>query len=125
MKTLKKALTATLLGASLIPLLAPAAAPAIPREVGDRLVDISKAIDYLDKTGNLVRVKSAIPNLELAGIAKQYEGKKAVLFEKVKGSAYPVFIGLVWNRETIGGLFDMPKGKVPFAIASAIGAWKN
>ena len=125
MKTLKKALTATLLGASLIPLSA-AAAPAIPREVGDRLVDISKAIDYLDKTGNLVRVKSEVdPNLELAGIAKQYEGKKAVLFEKVKGSAYPVFIGLVWNRETIGGLFDMPKEKVPFAIASAIGAWKN
>ena len=26
----------------------------IPPEVGDRLVDIKKCIDYLDKTGNLV-----------------------------------------------------------------------
>ena len=69
---------------------------AVPAEVGDRLVDIKKCIDYLEKTGNLVRVKSEVdPKYELAGIAKKYEGKKCILFEKVKGSAFPVFIGLL------------------------------
>lgn len=99
---------------------------AVPREVGDRLVDIKKTIDYLEKTGDLVRVKSEVdPKYELAGIAKQYEGKKCVLFEKVKGSKYPVFMGLLWNRETIGKLFETPKEKVPFVLAGAVGAWKK
>lgn len=100
--------------------------PTVPREVADRLVDIQKAIDYLDQTGNLVRVKSeADPHLELAGIARKYEGKKPVLFEKVKGSAYPVFMGLVWNRELIGQLFATPKEQVPFVLAAALGSWKQ
>lgn len=102
------------------------ATPAVPHEVGDRLVDLQKAIDYLAETGQLVRVKSPVdPQLELAGIAKKYEGKKAVLFERVKGSAYPVFMGLVWNRDLIGSLFAAPKEQVPFVIANALGAWKR
>ncbi|MGQ9645166.1 MAG: UbiD family decarboxylase [Thermodesulfobacteriota bacterium] len=98
----------------------------MPKEVGDRLVDIKKCIDYLEKSGNLVRVQSEVdPNLELAGIAKKYEGKKCILFEKVKGSAFPVFMGLLWNREIVGNLFDVPKEKVPFVLGAAIGAWRK
>ena len=94
--------------------------------VGDRLVDIKKCIDYLEKAGNLVRVKSEVdPKFELAGIAKQYEGKKCILFEKVKGSAFPVFMGLLWSREIVGNLFDVPKEKVPFVLGAAIGAWRK
>jgi len=63
----------------------------VPSDVGDRLVDIKKCIAYLEKTGNLIRVKSEVdPNFELAGIAKKYEGGKCILFEKVKGSKVPV-----------------------------------
>jgi 2,5-furandicarboxylate decarboxylase 1 len=95
-------------------------------EVGDRLVDIKKCIAYLEKTGNLVRVKSEVdPSVELAGIAKKYEGKKCIFFEKVKGKTFPVFMGLLWNREIIGGLFNAPKEKVPFVIGAAIGAWRK
>ncbi len=109
----------------LLPVSGSAQSP-MTREVGDRLVDIKKCIEYLEKTGNLVRVKSEVdPLYELAGIAKQYEGKKCILFEKVKGSAYPVFIGLLWNREIIGNLFNSPKEKVPFVIAGAIGSWRK
>jgi len=98
----------------------------IPKEIGDRLVDIKKCIDYLEKTGNLVRVKSEVdPKYELAGIAKKYEGKKCILFEKVKGSAFPVFMGLLWNRDIVGGLFNVPKEKVPFVIGTALGAWRK
>ncbi|WP_367359410.1 UbiD family decarboxylase [Syntrophus sp. (in: bacteria)] len=92
----------------------------------DRLVDLNACIDYLEKTGNLVRVKSEVdPVHELAGIAKKFEGKKCVLFEKVKGSAFPVFMGLLWNRDTVGSLFNVPKEKVPFVIGQAIGAWRK
>lgn len=98
----------------------------MPPEVGDRLVDIKKCIDYLEKTGNLVRVKSEVdPKYELAGIAKKYEGKKCILFEKVRGSAFPVFVGLLWNRDIVGALFNVPKEKVPFVIGAGIGAWRK
>lgn len=57
------------------------AQPSDPSQVGDRLVDLKKCIDYLEKTGNLVRVKSEVDaKHELAGIAKMYEGKKCVFF---------------------------------------------
>lgn len=103
-----------------------AARQPMPDEVADRLVDLGSTIDYLEKTGQLVRVKSEVdPKYELAGIAKQYEGKKCVLFEHVKGSAYPVFIGLLWNRDIVGSLFGVPKEQVPFVIAGAIGPWKK
>ena len=96
------------------------------KEVGDRLVDIKKCIDYLEKTGNLIRVKSEVdPQFELAGIAKKYEGNKCILFEKVKGSAFPVLMGLLWNREIVGSLFNVPKEQVPFVLGAAIGAWRK
>ncbi|MGO9572023.1 MAG: UbiD family decarboxylase [Desulfomonilaceae bacterium] len=98
----------------------------MPVDVANRLVDLTACIEYLEKTGNLVRVKSEVdPVHELAGIAKKYEGKKCVLFEKVKDSQYPVFIGLLWNRDTVGSLFGVAKEQVPFVIANGIGAWKK
>ncbi len=102
------------------------AQPSPSTQTGDRLVDIKACIAFLEKSGNLVRVKSEVdPVHELAGIAKQYEGKKCILFEKVKGSAYPVFMGLLWNRDTVGALFNVPKEQVPFVIGAAIGAWRK
>lgn len=97
-----------------------------PEDVAKRLVDLSACIAYLEKTGNLVRVKSEVdPEFELAGIAKKFEGKKCVLFERVKGSTYPVFIGLLWNRNIVGSLFGVPKEQVPFVLGKAIGSWKK
>ncbi len=95
-------------------------------EPAKRLVDLSACIEYLDKSGNLIRVKSEVdPVYELAGIAKKYEGGKCVLFEKVEGSEYPVLMGLLWNREVVGSVFGVPKEKVPFVIGAALGAWKK
>ena len=97
---------------------------AMPEEVAQRLVDLSSGISYIEQSGNLVRVTSEVdPEYELAGIAKKYEGKKCVLFERVKGSEYPVFMGLLWNRGIVGDLFGVSKEEVPFVIAKAIGPW--
>jgi 2,5-furandicarboxylate decarboxylase 1 len=90
-----------------------------------RLVDLGACIEHLEATGNLLRVRSEVdPKHELAGIAKRLEGAQPVLFERVRGSAYPVFTGLLWNRDIVGSLFGMPKEQVPFAIADAIAAWR-
>ncbi len=98
----------------------------LPDNTAKRLIELTSCLEYLEKSGCLVRVHSAVSSKhELAGIARQYEGKKCVLFEHVKGSKYPVFIGMLWNREIVGKLFGMPGEKVPFEIAAAIGSWKK
>ncbi|MBI3373507.1 MAG: UbiD family decarboxylase [Betaproteobacteria bacterium] len=94
--------------------------------VAARLVDLGACIDHLEKTRNLARVRSEVdPRHELAGIAKRFEGGKCVLFERVKDSVYPVLVGLLWNRATVGSLFGVPKEEVPFLIARAIAPWRE
>lgn len=97
-----------------------------PQGVAKRLVDLGACIEFLQERSNLVRVCSEVdPEHELAGIAKRYEGSKCVLFERVKGSPYPVFMGMLWNRDIVGSLFEMSAEKVPFSIAKAIGSWRR
>ncbi|UCD81199.1 MAG: UbiD family decarboxylase, partial [Desulfobacterales bacterium] len=104
----------------------PVAPKAMPDSTAKRLVELGSCLEYLEKEGLMVRILSAVSSKhELAGIARHYEGKKCVLFERVKGSKYPVFMGMLWNRDIVGQLFGMPGEKVPFEIAAAIGSWHN
>ena len=104
----------------------PAAAVAGAAAKAKRLVDLGACIDFLDKTGNLVRVRSEVDaRHELAGIARRFEGGKCVLFERVKRSPHPVLVGLLWNRGIVGSVFGVPKEQVPFVIAHAIGPWQK
>jgi UbiD family decarboxylase len=103
-----------------------AAQKKMPASAAKRLTELTSCIEYLEEAGSLVRVKSAVSSkYELAGIAKKFEGRRCILFERVKGSKYPVFMGMLWNREIVGQLFGMPKEKIPFAIAEAIGSWNK
>ena len=98
----------------------------MPEKMAQRLIELTTCIEYLRNARKLVCVTSEVdPEHELAGIAKQFEGRKGVLFERVKGSRYPLFIGLLWNREIVGRLFGVPQEKIPFIIADAIGAWQE
>ncbi|HOC39547.1 MAG TPA: UbiD family decarboxylase [Thermodesulfobacteriota bacterium] len=91
-----------------------------------RLIDLGSCIDYLAANNMLVRVATEVdPEYELAGLAKKFEGAECVLFEKVKGSPFPVCIGLLWNRSTMGRLFQTARENVPFLIAQAIGSWRE
>ena len=97
----------------------------VPRAAAARLVDLGACIAHLEATGNLLRVRTEVdPKLELAGVARRLEGGKPVLFERVRGSPYPVFTGLLWNRDVVGSLFGLPAERVPFAIAEGIGRWR-
>ena len=74
--------------------------------VADRLSDLTACIDFLDRAGQLIRVRSEVdPVFELAGIARQLEGTGCVLFERVRGSRFPVLCGLLADRDTVGQLF--------------------
>ena len=61
----------------------------------------------------------------MAGIAKKFEGTKAVLFENVKGQQYPVLVGLYWNRDSTAKMFGSNSRELPFALAKEIGAWRQ
>jgi 2,5-furandicarboxylate decarboxylase 1 len=90
------------------------------------LSDLGVCIAALKAAGKLIRVRSEVdPKFELAGIARKLEGGKPVLFERVKGHAFPVFTGLLWNRTIVASLFGIAKEKVPFRIAEAVGKWQK
>jgi len=61
-------------------------------------------ITLLEQRNELVRIKNEVdPKFELAGILCRFqEEKKAVLFEKVKGSSMPVIGGLLNGMERVG-----------------------
>ena len=91
-----------------------------------KLVDLQSYLAFLEQHNHLIRVQSeADPALELAGIAKKFEGGKAILFEKVKGKDYPVLIGLYWNRDFMAKFFQTTSARLPFVLADDIRAWRS
>lgn len=88
--------------------------------------DLQTCIRYLQQSGNLATVTSSVsPAYELAGIAYQFEGRQAVLFERVAGSDYPVFTGLYWNRSALAGIFGCPTERLPFLLSDAVASWRQ
>ncbi|MDR0576795.1 MAG: UbiD family decarboxylase [Candidatus Accumulibacter sp.] len=84
-------------------------------------MDYRKSLEKLAREGRLARVRSEVdPVHELAGIARAYEGGKAVLFEKVKGSEFPLSIGLWWNRDNLASLFGVDRAELPFLFSRAM-----
>ncbi len=91
-----------------------------------KLIDLQSYIAFLEQHNHLIRVKSEVdPSFELAGIAKKFEGGKAVLFENVKGSDFPALIGLYWNRDFMARFFQTSSARLPFALADDIRAWRR
>lgn len=90
------------------------------------LSDLQGYIAFLEENKQLIRVKTEVdPHLELAGIAKRFEGGKVVLFEKVKGSNYPVIMGLYWNLDIMASVFNCSASTLPFALTNEIRAWQK
>ena len=96
-------------------------------DLGERnLTDMQSYINFLEENNNLVRVKSEVdPVFEMAGIAKKFEGGKTLLFENVKGSDYPVLMGLYWNREMMAKFFKSDSGNLPFVLSDEIKKWRQ
>ncbi len=91
------------------------------------VADLGAIIDWLDRRGRLIRVRSEVdPAYQLAAIAAKFEGgPRAILFENVKGSRIPVFIGLYWSRELLADLFGRPEAELPQHVSECIRAWQQ
>jgi 2,5-furandicarboxylate decarboxylase 1 len=90
------------------------------------LIDLQSYINYFEQNNHLIRVKSEVdPVKELAGITKIFEGGKAVLFEKVKGSDFPVLMGIYWNRDMIAKMLGTSSNQLPFALTDEIRTWSQ
>ncbi len=90
------------------------------------LTDLQGYIAFLEENKLLIRVKTEVDaHLELAGVAKRFEGDKVVLFEKVKGSDYPVLIGLYWNLDIMARVFNCDSARLPFVLTDEIRAWQK
>lgn len=88
--------------------------------------DLNACIDFLRQNQGLASVKSQVDkHHELAGVAKHFEGREAVLFENVKDNPYPVFTGLFWNRANLAKLFGCKTERLPFLLADAVTAWQQ
>ena len=91
------------------------------------IADLATLIQWLDSRGRLVRVRSEVdPAHQLAAVAAKFErGPRAVLFERVKGSRYPVFTGLYWSRELLGDLFGRAAAALPQLVSDTIAQWQQ
>lgn len=91
------------------------------------IADLAAIITWLDRHERLVRVRSEVdPVHELAGIAARFEGQpRAVLFERVRGSRWPVFTGLYWSRELLGALFGRSERELPQHVSQCIRDWQQ
>ncbi|QIB64265.1 UbiD family decarboxylase [Kineobactrum salinum] len=90
------------------------------------LTDLQGYITFLEENKLLVRVRTEVDaELELAGVAKKFEGHKVVLFEKVKDNNYPVLIGLYWNADIIAKIFNCTREQLPFVLADEIREWQK
>jgi 2,5-furandicarboxylate decarboxylase 1 len=90
------------------------------------LHDLGSIIETLDKSGQLIRVKSEVdPVHQLASVASRFEGRaQAVLFEKVRGHEHPVFTGLYWSRELLAELIGAEEKKLASHIAGKVQQWQ-
>jgi len=91
------------------------------------VADLAAIIEYLDGRGRLIRVRSEVdPAYQLASIAARFEGgPRAILFENVKGSRFPVVTGLYWSRALLADLFQRPERALPQHVSHCIRDWQQ
>ena len=91
------------------------------------VADLARIIEWLDSQGRLIRVRAEVdPAYQLASIAARFEGSpRAVLFENVKGSRFPVFTGLYWSRDLLARLFGRPERALPQHVSQCIRDWQQ
>lgn len=84
-------------------------------------MDFQSFIQKLEKGRRVVHIKSEVDLVhEMAGIAKEFEGGKVLVFDKLKGQKYPLQVGLWWNRDNLAYSFDVEAPELPFLFQRAV-----
>jgi 2,5-furandicarboxylate decarboxylase 1 len=79
------------------------------------------ALARMVAAGRFVRVDREVdPHLELAGIMKRYDGDRALLFDRVKGSPMPVIGNVLANPHNVEAAFGCDRHGVRRAMRSAL-----
>ena len=77
-------------------------------------------LHMLQRTGQLLTVSQEVdPHLEMAALIHQL-GEQPVLFQRVKGSSYPVVAGLCAQRSLLASGLGVTKEELLFALAHAL-----
>ena len=85
-------------------------------------MDLHQFVCAAETAGYLITIDREVdPNLEIAHIAAELDGRP-VLFTRVKGSAYPMFIGACSDRRYFGLALGTPADQVIFRLADALAA---
>ena len=84
-------------------------------------MDFQQCLKKLAEAGRLLHVRDEVdPVHELAGLARKFEGREVLVFDKIKGQQFPLAMGLWWNRDNLGCLFDTPAAELPALFARAV-----
>ncbi len=84
-------------------------------------MDFKQCLEKLEAAGRLAHVRSEVDlKYELAGVARKFEGKQVVVFDKIKGHGMPLAMGLWWNRDNLAHLFGVTAAELPGLFAKAV-----
>lgn len=91
------------------------------------LADLQGVVQFLKEKGLLATIKSEVDlKHEMAGVASQFDGGKAVLFESLAHeSDAPLFAGLYWNRALLAEIFNTEEKNLPFFMADSVSNWQT
>ncbi len=65
-------------------------------------MDFRSCLEKLEAAGLLSHVQTEVDlDYEMAGLARKFEGKQVLVFDKLKGQEFPLAIGLWWNRDNL------------------------
>lgn len=84
-------------------------------------MDFRSCLEKLEAAGLLSHVQTEVDlDYEMAGLARKFEGKQVLVFDKLKGQEFPLAIGLWWNRDTLAYLFDTTAAELPRLFSRAV-----
>ena len=82
--------------------------------------DLRSFLQFLENKGDLVRIKEEVsPIYEITKIESEYDGKSALLFERVKGSRVPVAANIFFDRDCVAHGLGLQKTQLTEAIIRA------
>jgi len=82
--------------------------------------DLRSFLQFLEENGGLVRIREEVPPVYgIARVEREYDGKSALLFERVKGYEIPVAANIFFSRDCVAHALGLEKAEVTEAIIRA------
>lgn len=87
------------------------------------VADLRGWLGHLDTRGDLRRVRSCVDeDQEVGAVLEEYDGRSAVVFDEVRGTAFPLVGNTIAKRRHIGEALGCADDEVVAKVAAAIAA---